>query len=628
MVKMAGRSYSDRMRHCTDHGFGIWVSRWGAALALCALVCGVAAPRAVWALDDLSLDLVASDDDGLRADLLSASVLFASERDGRTNPQDILAAAEADYAGLLEVLYANARYGARISITLDGREAAEIPQFSPPDRLSRVAVLVTPGPEFRFGEARIAPLAEGTVLPDGFAAGKDARATAVREAVRAAVAAWRDAGHATVDVVDQSVAARHAEGRLDVSVTLAPGRLTTFGEVTVSGDTAVRDGRIRQIAGIPRGETFDPEDIADATARLRRTGIFRSVRLEEGERVGDDGLLDVDIAVSDREPRRIGAGLELSTQQGLTVSGFWLHRNILGGAERFRIEGQASQLGGTVSDPDFSLDLLIEKPAVYGPLTRFLATASIAREDEPDFLSRTAELSFGVSREFSDTLTGDLALALRQSETRLKGTVAAGQETDQSFTLLSLRGGLTWDRRDDRLNPTTGTFLQLALEPFTDLAGGDAGGRFDLDARAYRPLGEAVTLAGRLQFGSLVGPDGPDAPPDFLYYSGGSATVRGQPYQSLDATYSGTTLGGRSFVGLSGEVRYALRDNIGLVGFVDAGYVGPESLYDGSGDWHSGAGLGLRYDTTIGPLRLDLAGPVGGDTGEGLQVYLGIGQAF
>ena len=69
-------------------------------------------------------------------------------------------------------------------------------------------------------------------------------------------------------------------------------------------------------------------------------------------------------------------------------------------------------------------------------------------------------------------------------------------------------------------------------------------------------------------------------------------------------------------------------ENIGVVAFYDTGYIGAESFYDGTGEWHAGAGVGLRYLTGLGPIRLDVAAPVAGSTGAGIQVYLGIGQAF
>ena len=112
------------------------------------------------------------------------------------------------------------------------------------------------------------------------------------------------------------------------------------------------------------------------------------------------------------------------------------------------------------------------------------------------------------------------------------------------------------------------------------------------------------------------------------WQSGGGGTVRGQPYRSLDAAYDGTDLGGRSFAGLSGELRVGVTETISVVGFYDTGFVGPDPGSFEDGNWHAGAGLGLRYDTTIGPLRLDVAGPVSGETGDGVQIYLGIGQAF
>ena len=84
--------------------------------------------------------------------------------------------------------------------------------------------------------------------------------------------------------------------------------------------------------------------------------------------------------------------------------------------------------------------------------------------------------------------------------------------------------------------------------------------------------------------------------------------------------------GGRSFAAASGELRYGVTDTIGVVAFADAGYVGAELFEDG--EWHAGAGLGLRYKTPVGPIRLDVAGPVAGDTGDGVQIYIGIGQAF
>ena len=106
--------------------------------------------------------------------------------------------------------------------------------------------------------------------------------------------------------------------------------------------------------------------------------------------------------------------------------------------------------------------------------------------------------------------------------------------------------------------------------------------------------------------------------------------MRGHDYQSLGVDVGLDELaGGRSFLGLSAELRIRTEGALGYVGFVDAGYIGQEEFPDGSGEWHSGAGIGIRYDTGIGPIRVDFAVPVTGDDSDSnFQIYIGIGQSF
>ncbi|MBT8454763.1 MAG: BamA/TamA family outer membrane protein, partial [Alphaproteobacteria bacterium] len=130
--------------------------------------------------------------------------------------------------------------------------------------------------------------------------------------------------------------------------------------------------------------------------------------------------------------------------------------------------------------------------------------------------------------------------------------------------------------------------------------------------------------------GSIVGASITGLPNDQRFYSGGGGTVRGQDYQSLDIDLGGgLRSGGRSFLGLSTELRAGVTDTISVVGFVDWGQISEDSLPGSSGESHAGAGLGLRYETGIGPLRVDLAVPISGpDDGPDFALYIGIGQAF
>lgn len=563
---------------------------------------------------------------GLVEALRANSLLAEAERTGTESPPEIVAAALADYPRLVETLYAAGRYGGTVSIRIDGREAADMPLLALPARVDRVTVRVDPGPEFRFGLAQVAPLAPGTVLPEGFATGKVARAPVISDAARAAVDGWRAIGHAKAAPSGQDIVADHRARRLDAAIAIDPGPRLRFGRLIVPEDSAVRPDAIARIAGFPTGEVFSPAAREKVEQRLRRAGAFASVAAREAETPGPDGTLDIALRLADAKPRRFGLGAEITSLEGLALSAFWMHRNAFGGAERLRFDASVSGLGSETGGVDAALDARLDIPAVWGADTGGFVFANLERLDEPGYLATQAEIGAGVSRIFSDTLSGEIALGFSRSRT-------VDDLGTRDFTLVSLPTELTWDRRDNPLDPARGTFLRLDARPFAGLAGAASGLRSHADARAYASLGTGgrAVLAGRLQLGSVAGPALTETRPDLLFFSGGTGTVRGQPFQSLGVDLGGgSSTGGRAFLGASAELRFKVSDRFGAVAFADAGYVGAESFPDGSGTWHAGAGVGLRYQTGIGPIRLDVAAPLGASTGGGsaVQVYVGIGQAF
>ncbi len=568
-------------------------------------------------------DVVGNDAD-LRKELLAVSLVAETGGDAAATSRAIVAAAQADYGRLLRVLYANGFYGGTVHIRLDGREASEMPTFALPAKIKDVAIRIDPGAPFRFGGAEIAPLPPQSRPPEGFRSGAIARSTVLQETVDSAVEDWRDAGHAKVTLRDQQLNANHASRTLAARFRLSPGPLVRFGNLRQMTPSAVRAERIQRIAGLPTGQVFSPEEKTAAAKRLRRTGAFSSVALSEADTLGPGDRMDIELELVDEKPRRFGFGAEISSFEGLGLSGFWLHRNLLGGAERFRIDGEVAGIGGQTSGIDYGIDARLDIPAAFRSDIDAFVFASTSFEDEPTYRSWQSSIGAGVLRTFSDMLTVELGLGLRYSETR----DAFG---NRQFFLVTMPSEVIWDKRDDKLNATSGFYLKARTTPFADVDRGGGGLRFHADGRAYRSLddNQNFVLAGRLQVGSVFGAGLADLPPDFLFYSGGGGTVRGQPYQSLGVDLGGgNRTGGKAFLGASTELRAKITESIGIVGFVDAGFIGANGFSDGSGDWHAGAGLGLRYNTGIGPLRLDVAAPISGATGDGVQIYIGIGQAF
>lgn len=594
-----------------------YVRRIVTVAALCAASVAAAA--------DLRILGVPEDSDLYDA-IARGSLLVEQTNEGVSpSPQEVVAAAQADYGRLLAVLYDEGHFGPVIKITLDGVDAAAIPPVQPPRAVGQAVISVTPGPKFTFGPTQISPLAPDTDVPEAFAQGQTARLSVLKDTVAAGIEGWREEGHAKAALADQQLTARHTDRTIRASLRLAPGPRLRFGALDVVGNENVRTDRIVEIAGLPTGAVFSPTELRRAQARLRRTGAFNAAALIEAERIGPDDTLPITAQITEAAPRRFGFGAELATVEGLTLSAFWLHRNLLGGAEQLRIEAEVDGIGGTSGGTDYRLGVRFERPATFNADTDFYALAEIEQLDEVNFFSRQIDLEAGIERIANENRTYRLGLGLRRAETEdAFGT--------NRYTLLTLPLGAQFDYRDDKFDATSGYFIDASVMPFVALSGADNGVRALLDARYYRTFGTArpVTLAFRGQLGSVYGPDLSVAPADYLFYSGGGGTVRGQPYQALGVDLGGgQTVGGRSFVALAAEARVKVTDTIGAVGFVDAGYIGAEEFYDGSGEWHSGAGFGVRYATGLGPIRLDVAVPTSGpETDENFQVYIGIGQAF
>lgn len=538
--------------------------------------------------------------------------------------EDILAAAQADYARYLGALYDEGYYSVAISIRIDGREAAGIPVLDAPERIDQVAVLVEPGPRFRFGQAEIRPLARGTVLPEQFATGRIARSGAIQNAAQTAADGWRDLGHAKADIGQEDITAIHPERRLDVALSIVPGPRLTFGELQVRGNRRMRTERVVEIAGLPTGDVYSPQQLQRAATRLRRSGVFGAVTLREAEDPNADGSLDITALVSEQPPRRITLFAEYSTVEGLSLGAEWLHRNLLGGGERLTLSAEVLGLAGETGGIDTILGARLSRPATFLTDMDAYLEFQVERSEEPDFTLTEASLEAGVRYFYSEDLRFDAGVSVRFGEVDFAlGTL--------EYEIVGLPLEVEWDTRDEPLDAKEGFYLAALAEPFVGFGLADSGALLTADGRTYFGFGEddRFVLALRSQIGALLGAEAFAVPSDFLFFSGGGGTVRGQPYQSLGVPLGGGQIGGRSFLALSTELRAQLRGNLGAVGFFDAGFVGPDSLPSDDGNWHYGAGIGVRYATPLGPIRVDLAAPVGDTTGEGhVVLYIGVGQAF
>ncbi|UFS65961.1 autotransporter assembly complex protein TamA [Paracoccus denitrificans] len=578
---------------------------------------------------NLDFQVDGGDDDLLPA-IRQTSLLVSAQDEGRVTGQDILAAARGDYARILGVLYDQGYYSGIIDISLDGVEAASIAPLDAPKVVQKVVVSVQPGPRFRYSRAEIAPVAPGTELPRGYRRGEVARTGDMKNAATSGVAGWRDVGHAKAEVAETEIIADHATNLIDSRIRLAPGPELRFGQLTIRGYQRMDPRRLRKIAGFPEGERFDPEKLDDVRKRLRRSGVFSAITLTEADQIGPGNTLDVDLLVAEQKLRRLGAGFEYSNTDGLSLTGYWINRNLFRGGERLRVDASISDIGGDTGR-DYSLGLRVDRPATITADTTGYVLAKVESLQEEDYDLKSGTFGLGFTWIPSDELTADIALQYRA----LRVDDDSGRTNFRLFALPTL---VTWDKRDEPNDAKRGYWLSGGITPFVGLQDETGSGAQILaEGRAYSSFGteDRFTLAGRARLGTVVGPEIEETPRDYLFWSGGGGTVRGHSYESLGVEViqgpdGPVRTGGMSIVTLTAEARIQVRERIGLALFADAGRVWEDSSWSGASGWQAGAGAGIRYKTPIGPMRFDIATPVGGGDGDegGVQVYIGLGQAF
>lgn len=570
------------------------------------------------------------------AQIRNASALWQGRDEPALGAPGLLADARGDYRRILGALYGAGYYGGTINILIGGREAATLPADT--ELVSPVSVTITvePGPLYRFSSAVITNQAPPTDDPrdqvplpfdEGYAVGSEAQSGVIRRAERLAVEAWRQQGYALASVAERQVEAIHADATIDATIAVEPGRRAVYGPVAVEGTERMDPDFVAYMAGLEPGEEYDPDDIEEANARLAALDVFRSVRLEEAAEIAADGSLPSTLFVQERPLRRIGAGGTYSTTDGFGLEAYWLHRNLFGRAERLRVEGQVSGIDSL--DPDdftYRFGLAFTKPGVYTPDTRLIAALNAEREVIDAYEQTGVSGELGFEHVFSPELTGRLFVEGRHAE------FTDAIFGDRSFTSAGFEAAIVYDSRDIPTDARSGLYLAATVEPFYEFTRSEPGVALTGEARAYQALNEdeSIVLAGRLRVGSLIGPSIADTAPDRLFLAGGGNSVRGYGYRTIGVEQPGGGItGGRFLLEGSAELRAQVTDTVGVVAFADVGHVGADSITDFDDDLKIGVGAGLRYQTPLGPIRLDVGVPLNpGSNDPDFAVYIGIGQSF
>ena len=488
-----------------------------------------------------------------------------------------------------------------------------------------MVINIRTGEPFVFGIVDAAPLPRGVSVERlGLVPGKSARSNLVLTAEAALVDAWRQRGYPLARAGSRDTVADHSNRTFDVTLHVETGPIADFGRVEVIGTENIKPSLVVGRANLGHG-LYSSKHVKNAELRLRDLGVFESVRIAPADGLDPDGTIPMTITVSERKRHVVGGTVSFSSTEGLGAEIYWRNRNLFGGAEQLQLSASVSRVISDTLNPDFRVTSKFIKPAVFDPLTDFTLRLEGYRETTDAYEVTAAEGEVGLTRIFSDTVSGSMGLALARSRT------TDDEGTTSDHLLLSLPTTLLLDTRDNRLNPTQGIYSKLLVEPAYDFLQDKAFATFGADFATYRAFGptDQFVLAGRVATSILTVDDVTDVAPDKQIYLGGAGTVRGYGYKNIaPRDGDGDIIGGRSSILFSGEARYRLTDQFGVVAFTDIGSVSGSILPDFN-DIKVGVGAGVRYLTAVGPIRLDVAVPLQPDDGDpALAVYVGLGQAF
>lgn len=498
-----------------------------------------------------------------------------------------------------------------------------------------VVINVQAGPRYEL-DAIALPGLETAVAPDpqrfrdsfGLQPGAIVNSDRIMEAIGRLDGAMAENGYPFAETGEPELEIDHAERLGDLEVPVTPGGRFNFGSIVMTQTDLFDADHVQMIARFNPGDLYQASDVEDLRRALIATGLVSTISVDPVV-AADPAAVDIAVNLAPAPLRTIAGELGYGTGEGARAEVSWEHRNF------FPPEGLI-RATAVLATQEQSGSVAYRRNNYHRRDNILNGRAALSVVDRPAFKAQTISIAANIERQSNLiyqkrwSWSAGIELLASREEDITGPTGATGRET---FFIGALPGLVTFDASDDLLDPTRGFRVTARVAPEASLQNGSFFYvRGQLDGSAYFPVSDTIVLAGRTRLGTIAGAGNNRIAPSRRLYSGGGGSVRGYGYQSIGPRDANNDpLGGRSLVEFSLEARVRtgfFGGNFGLVPFIDAGNVYSSSTPDISG-MRYGAGLGVRYYSDFGPIRIDIGTPINPQPGDSrIAVYVSLGQAF
>lgn len=410
--------------------------------------------------------------------------------------------------------------------------------------------------------------------------------------------------------IQQRLSVDPAAGVADIDLVYDSGPRYTLGKVSFSGDAPFDDDLLRRMVPFKENTPYDSELIAELNQAMQTSGYFEGVRVDAAPTAAVGNEIPVTVQLYTRKPRTMGLGLGYSTDVGPRGKANWTRHWVNPQGHSYGIESE-------LSAPRQNVGLWYDIP-LDPPLTDKLRFAGGYQYEE---IAGTDSLSklLTVGPEWHSKLPSGwervISLKWQREEYRL------GDDSGLS-TLLMPGISYSYLRSDNRIDPHNGYRLQFDAQVAKEGLMSDSNllhGNVLL--KGLTTLWDKHRFLARAQFGGNATNGYKSIPPSLRFFAGGDQSVRGYDYQTLSPENSdGDRIGGRYMVAGSVEYQYSIAEKWRVATFVDQGNsfntLELPSL-------KTGVGIGVRWVSPVGPLRLDLAHAMDDDGGIRLHFSMG-----